>query len=78
MPTPIVVEGMEGEANWIKMVTVSYEDVFKQELRHFYECVTARTRPETDGHVGRRDIAVALDIYDTYARRAGLPVARRS
>jgi hypothetical protein len=50
----------------------------KQALRHFYECVTGRTRPETDGHVGRRDIAVALDIYDAYARRVGLPVAQRS
>jgi hypothetical protein len=52
--------------------------VFKQELRHFYKCVTARTQPETDGHVGRQDIAVALDIYDAYARRVGLPVARGS
>jgi Oxidoreductase family, NAD-binding Rossmann fold len=42
------------------------------------DCVTGRTQPETDGHVGRRDIAVALDIYDAYARRVGLPVARRS
>jgi predicted dehydrogenase len=78
MSTPIVIEGMEGEANWIKTVTVSYEEAFKQELRHFYGCVTGRTRPETDGHVGRQDIAVALDIYDAYARRVGLPMARRS
>ena len=54
------------------------EEAFKQELRHFYDAVPARMRPETDGHVGRRDIAVALDIYDAYARRVGLPVAQRS
>lgn len=78
MPTPIIVEGMEGEANWTKTVTVSYEEAFKQELRHFYNCVTTGARPETDGHVGRQDIATALDIYDAYARRAGLPPSRRS
>jgi predicted dehydrogenase len=74
MPTPIVVEGMEGEANWIKTVTVSYEEAFRQELRHFYECVTERTRPETDGHVGRRDIAVALDIVQTSRVQARLVI----
>jgi hypothetical protein len=78
MLAPIVVEGMEGEANCIKTVTVSYEAAFKQELRHVYGSGTGRMRPETDGQVGRRDIAVALDIYDAYVRRAGLPVARRS
>jgi hypothetical protein len=62
----------------ILLLSVSYEEAFKQELRHIYDSVTGRTRPETDGHVRRRDIAVALDIYDTYARRAGLPVARRA
>ncbi len=77
MPTPIVVEGMEGEANWVKTVTTSYEEAFKEELRHFHTCVTTGARPETDGHEGRQDIAVALDIYDAYARRAGLGLSRR-
>jgi len=77
IPTPIVVEGMEGEANWTKSVVVSYEEAFKQELRHFYDCVSEGRRPETDGRVGRDDIAVAFDIYDAYARRIGLPLARR-
>lgn len=78
MPTPIVIEGMDGEANWTKTLTVSYEEAFKQELRHFYDCVAGHTTPETDGQVGRQDIAVALDIYDAYARRAGLTASRRS
>ena len=78
MPTPIIVEGMEGEANWTKAVTVSYEEAFKQELRHFYDCVTGRITPETDGHAGRQDLVTALDIYDAYARRASLPPATRS
>ncbi|HWE62379.1 MAG TPA: hypothetical protein VHB98_11765, partial [Chloroflexota bacterium] len=77
MPTPIVIEGMEGEATWTKTMTVSYEEPFKQELIHFHDCVTTHTRPETDGQAGRQDIAVALDIYDAYARRMGLPPARR-
>ena len=78
MPTPVVIEGMEGAANWIKTVTVSYEEAFKEELRHFYHCVTERVRPETDGEAGRQDIITALDIYDAYARRAGLQLARRA
>jgi predicted dehydrogenase len=77
MPTPVLIEGMEGEANWTRSVTVSYEEAFKEELRHFHHCVTTGARPETDGHVGRQDIAVGFDIYDAYARRAGLPPARR-
>lgn len=78
MPTPIVIEGMEGEANWTKTLTVSYEEAFKQELIHFHACVTTGATPETDGHAGRQDIAVGLDIYDAYARRVGLPPAQRS
>jgi predicted dehydrogenase len=77
MPTPVVIEGMDGEANWTKTVTVSYEEAFKEELRHFHACVTTGARPETDGHVGRQDIAVGLDIYDAYARSAGYPLANR-
>jgi hypothetical protein len=93
MPTPIVIEGMEGEsisqgtdhtpgsafqANWTKTVTVSYEEAFKQELLHFHHCVATGATPETDGRAGRQDIAVGLDIYDAYARRVGLPPARRA
>jgi len=77
MPTPVVIEGMDGEANWTKTMTVSYEEAFKEELRHFYTCVTTGTPPETDGLVGRQDIVTALDIYDAYAHRVGFPLARR-
>lgn len=78
MPTSIVVEGMNGEANWVKTITVSYEEAFKQELVHFHACATENVRPETDGEAGRQDLVTALDIYDAFALRAGLPASRRA
>ncbi len=58
MPTPIVVQGGEGELAWEKRVIVNYEEEFKEELRHFYDCVTNHKPPLTDLEDSRRDVAL--------------------
>lgn len=57
-PTPVVVERMEGAVAFKKHVTASYAESFREELVHFHDCVTAGTRPLTDGRDARADIEI--------------------
>jgi predicted dehydrogenase len=61
-PTLIVTEGMEDDVAWERTATASYEEAFKEELRHFYDCITTGQRPRTDGLDGRRDVELLRDI----------------
>jgi hypothetical protein len=45
-PSPVIVQGGDGELAWEKRVTVSYEEAFRLELTAFYENVQARRQPE--------------------------------
>lgn len=60
--TLVSVNQMEGKANVQKEVIVSYDEAFKREWRHFYECVNEDKEPITNGEKGRRDIAFLIDI----------------
>jgi predicted dehydrogenase len=44
-PSPIMVQGGEGELTWEKKILVSYEEAYRRELREFHACVTGRNRP---------------------------------
>src|SRR5438034_658397 len=55
-PTALVLEGTEDGANWQKTLTVSYQESFKRELEHFYECVVDGKVPYTTGQEARQDI----------------------
>jgi len=46
-PSPVVVQGGEGELAWEKRITVSYEEAFHRELRIFYDNVRSERRPMT-------------------------------
>lgn len=46
-PSPIVVQGGEGELAWEKRITVSHEEAFHRELRIFYENVQSDRKPAT-------------------------------
>jgi predicted dehydrogenase len=52
--------------------TVSFESPFKFELLEFHASITEGRRPLTDGHDGRRDIALCRSVIDT--DRGGRPV----
>ena len=57
-PTALIVEGMEDGAAYEKALTVSYEEAFKRELEHFYNCAVNGDTPLTTGESGRRDVAI--------------------
>jgi len=44
-PSPIVVQGCEGELTWEKKILVSYDEAYRRELREFHRCVAERTQP---------------------------------
>lgn len=44
-PSPVIVQGGEGELAWEKRVTVSYEEAFHREWAAFYENVTQGKTP---------------------------------
>lgn len=56
MPTPVVVQREEDGAVTEKRVIVNYEEAFKEELRHFWECVTTGREPITTVRDARQDI----------------------
>lgn len=57
-PTPVVIEGMYGEAETQNLVVVNYEEAFEQELMHFHGCVTTGTNPLTPLTDGLRDVII--------------------
>ncbi len=44
-PSPVIIQGYEGELAWEKRVIVSYEEAFRSELLAFYDNVQARRQP---------------------------------
>jgi len=46
-PSPVTIEGGEGELAWQKTVTVSYDEAFRNELLAFYDNVQNGTEPQT-------------------------------
>jgi predicted dehydrogenase len=46
-PSPVVVQGGEGELAWEKRVIVSYEEAFRNELLAFHDNVSGRRQPVT-------------------------------
>ena len=46
-PSPVTIQGGEGELAWEKRIVVSYDEAFRCELRAFHENVTNRHAPLT-------------------------------
>jgi predicted dehydrogenase len=70
MPTLVEVREQElsegqdpGDTPYVeRRVTASYEEAFKRELYHFYDCVTTGAEPLTSGKEGREDTRLMIDI----------------
>jgi predicted dehydrogenase len=60
--TLVNINEMEGNANIQKRILASYDEAYKREWRHFYDCITQDKEPITSGDKGRRDIAFLLDL----------------
>jgi predicted dehydrogenase len=63
--TQVIFNEMEGPVSVTKQALASYEEAFKREWRHFYECVTQNREPITSGEKGRRDTAFLIDLIKT-------------
>jgi predicted dehydrogenase len=46
-PSPVTVQGGDGELAWEKTITVSLDEAFKNELLAFYDCVVNNKTPMT-------------------------------
>jgi predicted dehydrogenase len=64
-PSPVIVQGGDGELAWEKRVVVSHEEAFRNELLAFHANVTQRRRPATtveDALAHARFIQQVIDV----------------
>ena len=62
LPTTIKVRGLEETHYTEKTITASYDESFRREWRHFYDCVTTGAVPRTGVADGLRDVELLRDI----------------
>lgn len=62
MPTEVNIRQMEGEVYTNKYITVSLDEAFKREWRHFYECVVNDMQPITSGEKARTDVEFLISL----------------
>ena len=46
-PSPVIIQGHDGELAWEKRVVVNYEEAFRNELLAFYDNVRNQRQPQT-------------------------------
>ena len=63
-PSPVIVQGGDGELAWEKRVIVSYDEAFRNELLAFYDNVQNNTTPETDVNEALIHAEMMQDIID--------------
>lgn len=62
VPTIVSINEQDGKENIEKRVTVSYDEAFKREWRHLYECVLTDREPITSGANSRKEMEIILEI----------------
>jgi predicted dehydrogenase len=63
-PSPVYVEGCEGELTWEKRIVVSHDEAYRRELRDFHERVLDRRQPLANVDEARRHIRFIQDVID--------------
>jgi predicted dehydrogenase len=61
-PTIVRVEETAGGALIEQEIIASYDEAYKRELRHFYNCVVNDVEPRTSGEDGRKDLEFAIHV----------------
>jgi predicted dehydrogenase len=61
-PTIVETSEQEGDALVQRSVTASYEEAFRRELEHFYECIVHGNEPETSGRDTLEDVRLQIEI----------------
>lgn len=70
-PTTVEIIQNDGDTVVEKKITASYDEAFRAELKHFYECVTQRRTPVTDVRQGRMDVELMAGMFRAFAERSG-------
>jgi predicted dehydrogenase len=73
-PTIVRVEETIDGALVEQQMAVSYDEAYKRELRHFYDCIVSGKEPLTNGEDGQADLAFAVNLVRAFgnsAARAG-------
>jgi predicted dehydrogenase len=52
----------EGESASIRQIVASYDEAFKREWRHFYDCIVNDQEPITNGEVAKKDLEFAVEL----------------
>jgi predicted dehydrogenase len=68
MPTPVIVEGMEGGKAFEKKVIASMKEAFKEEMFYFAECVKQGKTPITTPEEAKGDVALLHKIFHAVKR----------
>jgi predicted dehydrogenase len=69
-PTTVRVEETFGGALIQQEIVASYDEAYKRELRHFYNCVVNDVEPRTSGKDSRKDLEFAINIIRGCSPRA--------
>jgi predicted dehydrogenase len=62
VPSRVHVHEMDGTAHTSNIVVTSFDEAFRREWQHFYECVTTGAAPRTSAADGLRDIEILRAI----------------
>jgi len=52
----------EGKSASNRQIVTSYDEAFKREWRHFYDCIVNEKQPLTSGKEARRDLEFAIEL----------------
>jgi len=52
----------EGKSASTRQIVASYDEAFKREWRHFYDCIINDTTPITNGEIARRDLEFGVEL----------------
>ncbi len=61
-PTLVDIWEMDGTHYQERTITASYEEAFRRELEHFFECIVSGREPVTSGIEARRDMELILEM----------------
>ena len=65
-PTRVVIKEHSGTGYQERELTVSYDEAFRRELLHFYNCVVNKKLPDTCIEEGTADIRLIQRIFSAY------------
>jgi len=63
--TILNIDENDGASAVKREITTSYDEAFKREWRHFYDCIVNDKQPRTNAVEAREDLAFAVNLLKT-------------